>query len=99
MNVENDKKNFQLRKMRKKGFTPLEDETSIGETLISNLGKNVSRKKKEINLRSLTGFTLIEVMVGIALFATALFPVMLMLGKSLTFGSFSHNRTIAMNEA
>ena len=47
----------------------------------------------------LTGFTLIEMMAGIALFSFALFPMLMLLSQSLTFGTFANNRTIAMNEA
>jgi len=45
------------------------------------------------------GFTLLELTVGIAIFTFALFPMMLVLSQSLTFGTFANNRTIAMNEA
>ena len=45
------------------------------------------------------GFTLLEVMFGISLFALALFPTLTILGQSLTFGSYANNRAIAMNEA
>ena len=49
--------------------------------------------------KSKTGFTLVELMAGIALFSFALFPMMMLLSQSLTFGTFANNRTIAMNEA
>ena len=49
--------------------------------------------------KSKTGFTLIELMAGIALFSFALFPMMMLLSQSLTFGTFANNRAIAMNEA
>ena len=58
-------------------------------------------KKQRIQKSGLkkAGFTLLEVMFGIFIFVLALFPMMIILGQSLTFGTFSNNRTIAMNEA
>ena len=38
-------------------------------------------------------------MAGIALFSIALFPMLMVLSQSLTFGTFANNRTMAMNEA
>ena len=49
--------------------------------------------------KSKKGFTLIEMMAGIALFSIALFPMLMVLSQSLTFGTFANNRTMAMNEA
>ncbi len=54
-------------------------------------------KKKEKKTKK--GFTLLELMVGISIFTFALFPMMMMLSQSLTFGSTTANRTIALNEA
>lgn len=45
------------------------------------------------------GFTLVEIMFGISLFVLALFPLLSVLGQSLSFGTYANNRAIAMNEA
>ncbi len=55
--------------------------------------KAKAKKKNEL------AFTLIEVMFGVAIFAIALFGVMMTLGYSLTMSTFSDNRAIAMNKA
>ena len=44
------------------------------------------------------GFTLIEVMAGMGLFAFALLGLLALMAQSLEFGHFSSNRTIAINE-
>ena len=61
------------------------------ETMEERICQKSNSKKK--------GFTLLEVMFGISLFAMALFPIMMVLAQSLTFGSYANNRAIAMNEA
>lgn len=54
---------------------------------------------KKVGFRiSETGFTLLELMIGLSLFSFALFGMMLLLGESLALGKFSNTRTIAMNE-
>ena len=45
------------------------------------------------------GFTLMELMIGVGLFAIVLFGIMLLIGESLALGKFSNHRTVAMNEA
>ena len=57
-----------------------------------------SIQKRKIDGRKQEGFTLMELMVGISLFALALFPVMTVLANSLAFGKFSENRVLAMNQ-
>ena len=54
---------------------------------------------KKMNWKEKKGFTLLELTVGIAIFSFALFPMMMVLSQSLTFGTFANNRAIAMNEA
>ena len=55
---------------------------------------------KKIELRRpKTGFTLMELMIGVALFSFALFGMMALLGETLAMGKFSEGRLIAMNEA
>ena len=58
-------------------------------------GKRANRKSSSKK----RGFTLLEVMCGISLFALALFPTLTVLAQSLTFGTYANNRAIAMNEA
>ena len=45
------------------------------------------------------GFTLIEVAMGIAIFAIAVVGIMMTLGHSLTMSTFANNRALAMNKA
>ncbi|GEM_PF-6473863 len=45
------------------------------------------------------GFTLIEVMVAIGIFAIALLGTLALMGDSMAFGKYSDNRTIAANQA
>src|SRR3990167_7414551 len=44
------------------------------------------------------GFTLIEVAMGIAIFAIAVVGIMMTLGHSLTMSTFANNRATAMNK-
>lgn len=57
--------------------------------------KNIGGKKFRIER---SGFTLMELMIGIGLFTIALFGAMSVLSESLSFGKFSESRTLAMNE-
>ena len=45
------------------------------------------------------GFTLIEVMVAIGIFAFAVFGTLALIGQSMAFGKASNNQTVAVNEA
>ena len=54
-------------------------------------------KKRRKNLKA-KGFTLIEVMAGVAIFGIALLGMLALMAQSLSMGQFAHNRTIAMNE-
>lgn len=49
--------------------------------------------------RTKKGFTLVEMMIGSVLFATALFGLMFVIGESLALGKAAENRTIALNES
>lgn len=57
------------------------------------------KQKTKLKKRNEKAFTLIEVMFGVAIFAIALFGVMMTLGYSLTMSTFADNRAIAMNKA
>ena len=57
-------------------------------------GEKMSRIKV-----SKKGFTLIEVMVAIGIFAIAVFGTLALIGQSISFGKHTHNQTIAANEA
>lgn len=48
---------------------------------------------------SAKGFTLVEVMVAIGIFAIALFGTMALMGQSMALGKYTSNQTIAANEA
>ena len=59
------------------------------------------REKKPMKQKvkwSNDGFSLVEVMVGVGLFAIALFGILSLLNFALAMNSFSENRTIAMND-
>ena len=45
------------------------------------------------------GFSLIEVMFAISIFAFALFGTLALIGQSMAFGKFTNSQTIATNEA
>ena len=45
------------------------------------------------------GFSLIEVMFAISIFAFALFGTLALIGQSIAFGKFTNSQTIATNEA
>ena len=49
--------------------------------------------------RSRTGFSLLEVMAGVAIFGIALLGMLALMAQSLAMGQFANNRIIAINEA
>ncbi len=88
------------RKTNNRGFTPLEIKLTEGQKLpIFEINGNLVFKNRYPNLRSLTGFTLMEVMVAISIFAIALLGTLALMGQSMAFGKYANNRTIAQNEA
>lgn len=49
--------------------------------------------------KPLAGFTLVEVMIAIGVFAIALLGTLALIGQSMSFGKYANDRTIATNEA
>ena len=61
--------------------------------------KKQTKIKKLGSKRSKRGFTLLETVMGMGLFATALFGILMVLVESLAFGKYAQDRTIAIHEA
>lgn len=83
----------------KNGFTPLDSQPRLSEDRAKWVyPAKFTSSIMPTGFKSLTGFTLMELMIGVSLFSIALFGMMMLLGASLALGKFSNDRTIAMNE-
>ncbi|OGW80895.1 MAG: hypothetical protein A3G33_05795 [Omnitrophica bacterium RIFCSPLOWO2_12_FULL_44_17] len=71
----------------------------IGRFYFKQLLNNEKRINEMNKTNSKTGFTLMETVIAIGLFAIALFGILSLIDSSLSLGEFSENRSKAINKA